>query len=400
MWDKVVRTMDRTWKWLLGHVDMWVKDAFRQCRHALGEFVRRPAALFAVLFLLMGVAGGGLCWLYFAVACGSWAQAKTLNDSYAVSARNVRLRWLITAILFAVLSIVAFAFIYRDHSVFDDVTMDFWSSLYFSVVTWSTLGIGDLQPDATSHAARTAVAIESVLGAGSIALFVGHVLNIMNTSPVHLDWASARGSKLEADLVDGLAKSISKPGADRISVFTRVASGWKHKWDEAHYVRYFDAIERAIENGASYQRMFFFRGSKDPIKMLQGQRALLEHLKRAILLGEREKRLVQFKYVCAETAGWLGVSFALIRRGMSRTQLAIYFQVGQESTGGIGLLQFEEDLGALAPSMMETTASRSFQEAFEKYWSGHGAEEDQALEPVDITLEMIDTQLNQKGGSV
>ncbi len=75
--------------------------------------------------------------------------------------------WLGTMLL----SITSFGFLYSTLGLIgpDDVTNKIDSSIYFSVVTWTTLGYGDFRP---SEAARFWAASEAMLGYIQMGLFV------------------------------------------------------------------------------------------------------------------------------------------------------------------------------------------------------------------------------------
>ena len=54
-------------------------------------------------------------------------------------------------------------------------TGEFWNNLYFSIVTWTTLGYGDFKP---TESLRLIAAIQAFLGYIYMALFVGIFLNL------------------------------------------------------------------------------------------------------------------------------------------------------------------------------------------------------------------------------
>jgi uncharacterized protein YjbI with pentapeptide repeats len=64
-----------------------------------------------------------------------------------------------------------FALYYWVHGKFGQ-SLHWWESIYFSVVTFTTLGLGDIIPLTTSWGTRIAVASEAFFGALMIALFV------------------------------------------------------------------------------------------------------------------------------------------------------------------------------------------------------------------------------------
>lgn len=64
-----------------------------------------------------------------------------------------------------------FAFIYKILGKFNQ-TLRWIDSLYFSIVTFSTLGLGDIKPLPVSWGTRITVSLEALIGAFMIALFV------------------------------------------------------------------------------------------------------------------------------------------------------------------------------------------------------------------------------------
>lgn len=79
-------------------------------------------------------------------------------------------------VTFAVLLITAYAAIYAYFDLIRDATGQFVGNpvdaLYFSTLTFTTLGLGDFQPEATSQVARLLVTSQAALGAILIAIFV------------------------------------------------------------------------------------------------------------------------------------------------------------------------------------------------------------------------------------
>ncbi len=72
--------------------------------------------------------------------------------------------------------VIGFANIYRALGLYDpsgSTVTDATSCLYFSIVTWTTLGYGDLRP---SESARLAAAAEAMLGYVAMAVFIGLLL--------------------------------------------------------------------------------------------------------------------------------------------------------------------------------------------------------------------------------
>ncbi|MDH3346490.1 MAG: ion channel [Desulfobulbaceae bacterium] len=66
-------------------------------------------------------------------------------------------------------------YVYGLHSVQGIIKHDFLTSLYFSVVTWTTLGYGDLQP---INELRMVAAMEALMGYLYMALLVGLFLSM------------------------------------------------------------------------------------------------------------------------------------------------------------------------------------------------------------------------------
>lgn len=114
----------------------------------------------------VSVVANSLCLLPIALVAG----ARSTNIS----------RWSALVYLLAtiVLTVWSFSFLYQDlglvlpdHSSVPFTTYD--DALYFSVVTWTTLGYGDFQP---TEAARGWAAFEASLGYVVTAIFVGLLL--------------------------------------------------------------------------------------------------------------------------------------------------------------------------------------------------------------------------------
>jgi len=76
----------------------------------------------------------------------------------------------------AILIILVYGFIYMNFNLINDVNNEFVNdpvdALYFSTLTFTTLGLGDFQPDPTSELARLLVTSQAALGAVLIAVFV------------------------------------------------------------------------------------------------------------------------------------------------------------------------------------------------------------------------------------
>ena len=81
--------------------------------------------------------------------------------------------------LFGISNILIFAFIYQVFGVNSggkEIKGEFFTSLYFSIVTWTTLGYGDFTP-ASSTWLRLVSAFEALLGYLYMAILVGLFLN-------------------------------------------------------------------------------------------------------------------------------------------------------------------------------------------------------------------------------
>ena len=91
-----------------------------------------------------------------------------------------RARALVELVISAVLLIVYFAAIYRACGLNlpqGESATSFWTGLYFSLVTWTTLGYGDITPPA---GIRLVAATEAVLGYVFFGLTVGLVSGMIS----------------------------------------------------------------------------------------------------------------------------------------------------------------------------------------------------------------------------
>ncbi|HUU20325.1 MAG TPA: ion channel [Sedimentisphaerales bacterium] len=82
----------------------------------------------------------------------------------------------------ALLNICMFASFYQMFGICSDgerIKGDWYNSLYFSIVTWTTLGYGDFSPVACL---RFVAALEAVMGYIYMALLVGLLLNLSHHS--------------------------------------------------------------------------------------------------------------------------------------------------------------------------------------------------------------------------
>ncbi|PWE18568.1 hypothetical protein DDZ18_02895 [Marinicauda salina] len=96
---------------------------------------------------------------YFAAVCLITASAAGLIGlvKHQIEARHA----LISLGLMAAILITAFAAIHNAHDYASGAANNFGDSLYFSIVTWTTLGYGDFQPDPQL---RLLAAVQAVLG--------------------------------------------------------------------------------------------------------------------------------------------------------------------------------------------------------------------------------------------
>jgi voltage-gated potassium channel Kch len=74
--------------------------------------------------------------------------------------------------------VIAYAFSYRVLGMFDgnQRVTDAATALYFSVVTWTTLGYGDVRP---TPEVRLLAASEALIGYIAMAVFVGLFINVL-----------------------------------------------------------------------------------------------------------------------------------------------------------------------------------------------------------------------------
>lgn len=116
--------------------------------------------------IALGVTGGGLVTL-FLLARGQYTETVTTTGIF----------------IQALLLIANFAAIYAGHGLIDPVVNDEQSAplvrgLYFSTVTWTTLGYGDVQPKPDI---RLIAALEALLGYIYFGLLVGKATNLMES---------------------------------------------------------------------------------------------------------------------------------------------------------------------------------------------------------------------------
>jgi len=86
----------------------------------------------------------------------------------------------IIIVLYGLLNIILFALIYYSNGIaynVDDISVgDISLSLYFSIVTWTTLGYGDFRP---IESLRLIASFEALIGYVYMALLIGIFLNII-----------------------------------------------------------------------------------------------------------------------------------------------------------------------------------------------------------------------------
>lgn len=106
-----------------------------------------------------------------------------ISVKLAYSAETIpRLLALITLIIGTVLSIISYAGIYTKLGLIDgeNKVHDFATCMYFSIVTWTTLGYGDVRP---SETARAFAASEALLGYIFMGILVGVIIQEAQSRP-------------------------------------------------------------------------------------------------------------------------------------------------------------------------------------------------------------------------
>lgn len=119
-----------------------------------------------------------------AVACFVVATCSAMGSISAVGAlaahRIGRAGAIVALGLHAVLLISVFAVIYHGFGLgVPRVAVDFSDAVYFSIVTWTTLGYGDFQPP---QQLRILAALEAALGYVFLGLLVGLLGGMLSTS--------------------------------------------------------------------------------------------------------------------------------------------------------------------------------------------------------------------------
>ena len=97
--------------------------------------------------------------------------------------RSIRARFIeITLLMFFYLPFVIYAFakLYEERGLLynGDIVHSFTTSLYFSVVTWATLGYGDFQP---AESVRLWAAAEAFFGYIFMALLIALLMKFLST---------------------------------------------------------------------------------------------------------------------------------------------------------------------------------------------------------------------------
>jgi Ion channel len=107
-----------------------------------------------------------------------WGLSRQVGQSeFAYRAHRVTFVLLLVGLIVA--AIFGYANIYRLLGLVDvdKVTTDPFTCLYFSIVTWTTLGYGDVRP---SDSARLVAASEAMVGYLAMAAFIAMFGNFMN----------------------------------------------------------------------------------------------------------------------------------------------------------------------------------------------------------------------------
>jgi len=103
--------------------------------------------------------------------------SKFLNSEHA---KGDNFKELVLAFTFGISNIFIFASLYYIYGIqFDDglIVESFSDSIYFSIVTWTTLGYGDFKPIGEL---RLIASLEALMGYIYMAILVGLFLNTMN----------------------------------------------------------------------------------------------------------------------------------------------------------------------------------------------------------------------------
>ncbi|MDH3355730.1 MAG: potassium channel family protein [Chromatiales bacterium] len=130
-------------------------------------------------------------WLHVSVVV-FWLIANNANFGIAFSSfslkqtvlvREVYILQFIELCFTAITNIFLFAYLYRVFGIntsCGDITHGLLDSIYFSIVTWTTLGYGDFSP---TEVLRIPAAIEALLGYTYMAILIGLLLTIFNRKP-------------------------------------------------------------------------------------------------------------------------------------------------------------------------------------------------------------------------
>ncbi len=158
--------------------------------------------------------------ILFAINRGSWRTACGLclltfpflvYDMYAARGRLSRIALSLFYLILFLLIVNAFAGLYLELGLLDErgtrVTQ-YRDSLYFSLITWTTVGYGDVRP---SPDARLWCAAEALAGYLYMALLVGHLLNTLGRAPAGPGEARGRTTGTVHDVIAPAAESAG-PG--------------------------------------------------------------------------------------------------------------------------------------------------------------------------------------------
>ena len=87
---------------------------------------------------------------------------------------------LIDSLILALNNILMFAFLYNEYGITNSdkllIKHDYMISLYFSIITWTTLGYGDFTPTENT---RIFASIEALLGYIYTAIIIGLLINYL-----------------------------------------------------------------------------------------------------------------------------------------------------------------------------------------------------------------------------
>lgn len=143
-------------------------------------FLGVPAGLTIALFSEKpsGLSSGVIIFFVLSTFLTSFENVFLKHQEYHVFSQIFKM------LLSIYIAIVGFAAIYKQEGLISGGTVvhDASSSLYFSVVTWTTLGYGDFQP---TESVRWLAALEALLGTLFIPLFLASILFIFQLIQSH-----------------------------------------------------------------------------------------------------------------------------------------------------------------------------------------------------------------------